>query len=185
MLTFVLGGIRSGKSAFARRAAAATGRPVTYLATGVASDPEMERRIEAHRRDRPATWTCVEEPVAIGSAVRRGTPVVMLESVDGWLSNRLWALASGGDVPAGAGERLLAACREELAELRAAPDHLIAVSSEVGLSLVPLHPAGRVFADVLGQLNQDLAAAADESYLIVAGVPVALHDRRGAAAGTA
>lgn len=185
MLTFVLGGIRSGKSAFARRAAAATGQPVTYLATGVPFDAEMERRIELHRRDRPAAWSCVEEPMAIGSAVRAGTPVVMLESVDGWLSNRLWALATDGDLPPRAGEDLLAACREELAELRAASEHLIAVSSEVGLALVPVHPVGRVFADVLGQLNQDLAAAADESYLVVAGMPVALHDRRGAAAGTA
>ncbi|TML60181.1 MAG: bifunctional adenosylcobinamide kinase/adenosylcobinamide-phosphate guanylyltransferase [Actinobacteria bacterium] len=174
MLTFVLGGLRSGKSAFARRLAEEAGPPVTYLATGVAVDAETERRIEAHRRARPRDWICIEEPVSIGTAVPSGSELVLLESVDGWLANRVWERDSEGDRARDLEDELVAECSRELAGLRAAADRLIAVSSEVGLALVPTHPLGRVFADVLGILNQRLAAEAEATYLVVAGLPVRL-----------
>lgn len=174
MLTLVLGGLRSGKSAFARRLAEADGRPVTYLATGVAVDAEMERRIEAHRRARPTDWTCIEEPVSIGAAVPPGSELVLLESVDGWLANRIWERNPEGDGARDLEDELVAECSRELDRVRAAADRLIAVSSEVGLALVPTHPLGRVFADVLGILNQRLAAEAEATYLVVAGLPVRL-----------
>jgi adenosylcobinamide kinase / adenosylcobinamide-phosphate guanylyltransferase len=176
MLTLVLGGIRSGKSAFALELAGRAGGGVTYLATGLASDPEMERRIDAHRRARPAGWAVVEEPLAIGAALPEGAGIVLLESVDCWLANRMEA--AGGpdtDFAGAAGADLLDACARELETVRRRTADLVAVSSEVGLSLVPLHPYGRAFTDLLGALNQRLAAAADEVYLVVAGMPLRLR----------
>jgi adenosylcobinamide kinase/adenosylcobinamide-phosphate guanylyltransferase len=177
MLTLVLGGIRSGKSAFAAELAGRSGGPVTYLATGVASDPEMTRRIEAHRRSRPPAWSSVEEPLAIVAATPAGADTVLLESVDGWLANRMEAAdgASIADAGDGALEALVGACAAELESLRARCRHLVAVSAEVGLAPVPLHPYGRAFADALGMLNQRLAAAADEVHLVVAGLPLTLR----------
>src|SRR5437588_724349 len=123
---------------------------------------------------RPRDWICIEEPVSIGTAVPSGSELVLLESVDGWLANRVWERDSEGDRARDLEDELVAECSRELAGLRAAADRLIAVSSEVGLALVPTHPLGRVFADVLGILNQRLAAEAEATYLVVAGLPVRL-----------
>jgi adenosylcobinamide kinase / adenosylcobinamide-phosphate guanylyltransferase len=168
MLTLVLGGIRSGKSAFAERLAEQSGRPVTYLATGIAVDAEMEARIAAHRRARPDTWACVEEPLAPAAAVGDRVGTLLLDSVDGWLAN-LMPDAEERPRPA-AEEAIVASCAAEVDRLVEVAGEVVAVSSEVGLSLVSMHPAGRAFTDMLGLLNQRLAAAADETYLVVAGI---------------
>jgi adenosylcobinamide kinase/adenosylcobinamide-phosphate guanylyltransferase len=146
---------------------------VVFLATGRASDPEMAARVAAHRGERPGAWRVVEEPVDVGRVA--GSSTILLDSVDGWLANRMER--EGGADADWSRERLRAleaACASALEEL-AARGHLIAVSSEVGLSLVPLHPYGRAFADALGRLNQRLAAAAEEAFLVVAGIAVSLR----------
>ncbi len=176
MLTLVLGGIRSGKSAFAVELGRAAGDAVTCLATGVASDGEMRRRIEAHRSARPAGWTVVEEPLAIATAVPVGTGTVLLDSVDGWLANRMEAAGgASADLSGDRGEELVAACAADVAALEARAAHVVAVSAEVGLSLLPLTAYGRAFSDLLGALNQRLAAGAVEVYLVAAGIPLALR----------
>lgn len=161
MLTLVLGGIRSGKSDFAVRLAQDAGRRVAVVVTGVASDAEMEARIAAHRRARPSGWTVYEDGEAIGSLVPPGSAdVVLLDSIDGWLARR-------------------ADPDQCLAQVQALCDRapkVVVVSSEVGLSLVPLTPAGRAFSDALGIVNQGLAAAATRVYLVVAGLPVVLKE---------
>ena len=179
MLTLILGGIRSGKSEYALRLAADTGTAVTYLATGVAADPAMERRIAAHRDRRPAAWTLIEEPVAIAAALTADPPTLLLESVDGWLGN-LMEQAGGADAVS---ETWRSAVVEQadgdLRNLEARAGRLIAVSAEVGLAPVPLTPYGRIFVDALGDLNQRLAARADEVWVVVAGIPVQLPRRSG------
>lgn len=154
---------------------------MTYLATGVASDAEMRHRIEAHRRARPVDWAVVEEPLALGDALP-GTAggTVVLDSVDTWLANRMEAAGGAqADLGGGRGEGLVDACIAELAKLEGAAGHLVAVSAEVGLSLLPLNAYGRAFADLLGLLNQRLAARAGEVYLVVAGLPVPLKPSAG------
>jgi adenosyl cobinamide kinase/adenosyl cobinamide phosphate guanylyltransferase len=131
------------------------------VVTGLASDPEMEARIEAHRRARPVEWSVFEETRDIGSAVPPGTAeVILLDSVDGWLAHQ-------PDAPA---------CVEQVRMMCDRAPEVVAVSSEVGLSMVPLTPAGRVFADTLGITNQRLAGLASRVYLVVAGLPVTLKD---------
>jgi adenosylcobinamide kinase/adenosylcobinamide-phosphate guanylyltransferase len=179
VLTLVLGGTRSGKSAFAVELVRAAGGPVTYLATGVASDGEMRRRIEAHRRARPAGWTLVEEPLAIGAAVPAGAGTVVLDSVDTWLANRMEAAGGAeADLAGDRGDALVADCAAEVAGLDARVGHLVAVSAEVGLSLLPLSAYGRAFTDLLGALNQRLAAGSAEVYLVTAGIPLSLKSHR-------
>jgi adenosylcobinamide kinase/adenosylcobinamide-phosphate guanylyltransferase len=183
VLTLVLGGTKAGKSSFAARLAQRTGRAVTVLATGVAGDQEMRRRVAAHRRHRPAGWTVVEEPLAIGRVISPGVDVVLFDSVDSWLFNRLER--SGGaaaDFTPELGAELVEACDREVGELAARAD-VIAVSAEVGLSLLPMSPYGRAFTDLLGVLNQRLAARAERCYLMVAGIPVPLDRFREDAPG--
>jgi adenosylcobinamide kinase/adenosylcobinamide-phosphate guanylyltransferase len=54
------------------------------------------------------------------------------------------------------------------------PTHLVLVSNEVGMGLVPPYPLGRIFRDALGRVNQSAAAACGEVYLLVAGLPLRL-----------
>ena len=100
-LSLILGGVRSGKSDFAEKLARKVDRPTLYLATGLASDPEMERRIQRHRESRPAHWTTVEEPLDLAGCLEaalgvKGPPgVVLVDSLDFWLGNLLQQHISG------------------------------------------------------------------------------------------
>lgn len=167
MIVFVTGGARSGKSTFAERRAAASGQPVTYLATAQAFDTEMEDRIARHRADRPAGWLTVEEPLAVPEAVRAApTPTVLLDCLSLWVSNLLLSDESEGAILARA-DALLAAAR-------ARPGLTVLVTNEVGLGIVPVGVLARRYRDVLGWVNQRAAAASDEAWLLVSGLPVRL-----------
>src|SRR2546430_17268770 len=92
MKTLVLGGVRSGKSRYAETLARAHGGPVTVIATATADDEEMRARIAAHRAQRPAEWTVVEEPIRLGDALRAAASpggIVIIECLTLWLTNLL------------------------------------------------------------------------------------------------
>jgi adenosylcobinamide kinase/adenosylcobinamide-phosphate guanylyltransferase len=193
-LIVVLGGARSGKSSFAERLAAQLAAPrgdrVTYVATSEANDEEMTARVARHRAARRATWTTVECPLAGPGFVREpaaGTGVFLLDCVTFWVTNLLFSSgAFGGSRPPDEGfnydDSLLSAEQEHAASARvqAGIDDLlaaivetgatlIAVSNEVGLSVVPEYPLARLYRDELGRANQRLAAAAGQVYFLVAG----------------
>ncbi|MCL6450902.1 MAG: bifunctional adenosylcobinamide kinase/adenosylcobinamide-phosphate guanylyltransferase [Acetobacteraceae bacterium] len=193
-LTLVLGGARSGKTAFAERCACSGGGCVTYVATGGPGDAEMAARIEEHRRRRPRGWETVEEGLRPDEAVRRGAragSTLLVDCVALLVSNLL--LKELGPDPPGeidprAASRALVAARRGVgrliravgAALNAGSD-VVMVSNEVGLGLVPANPLGRLFRDALGWANQALASEADEVYLMVAGIPLPLRGGRGGA----
>jgi adenosylcobinamide kinase/adenosylcobinamide-phosphate guanylyltransferase len=174
LLTLVLGGISSGKSNFALRLAQEQGGRVLVIATGRASDPEMEARIAAHRRQRPAGWSLVEEALRLERAARAhpDIEVALIDSIDAWVANRMEAARVEG--PGEQLDKLEKTCLRAIEEVVALVPRVICVSSEVGLGTVPLHPLGRAFADLLGRLNQSLAARAGERYLVVAGAALPL-----------
>ncbi len=169
----LLGGARSGKSAAAEAMAAkaARGRGVTYVATGGtrADDPEWAARVAAHRVRRPATWTTVETDDPAEALA--GSGVVLVDCMALWLTRAMDAAAAWDD-DAWAGEapgRLATRVDALVVAWTDAPGHVIAVSNEVGMGVVPATAAGRRFRDELGRLNVRLAAAADEVTLVVAG----------------
>jgi adenosylcobinamide kinase/adenosylcobinamide-phosphate guanylyltransferase len=156
-LTLVLGGARSGKSALAVSLASEWPGPVTFIATGEAGDDEMAERIERHRRERPAKWTTVEEPVELAASLESAPAdaAVVVDCLSLWVANVL-----DDDVET-RNERAVAA-----AKTRA---RTIVVSNEVGLGVVPVSELGRRYRDVLGRVNVQWAAAADEAFFVVAG----------------
>lgn len=173
-LTLILGGARSGKSDYAQRLAAESGRPVIYIATATAGDEEMTRRIARHQAARPAHWHTLEAPVNVGQALETaltGGEIVLMDCLTLLVSNLM--LEEGEGVTE---DRLMARVIAELEVLlevcaaREAP--LFIVSNEVGMGLVPPYPTGRVYRDVLGRANQWLAARADQVILMVAGIPL-------------
>src|SRR5260370_12031421 len=91
-MVLILGGARSGKSAFAERLAAGSGRPVAFIATATTSDDEMRERIARHRASRPKGWHTLEEPLDLAAAVRQASEladVLLLDCVTLWLGNVL------------------------------------------------------------------------------------------------
>ena len=170
----VLGGARSGKSAFAERLAAESGAPVLYVATATAGDQEMAERIAQHRAQRPASWRTLEVPVNVAAGVsaelhkQAEIVTVIVEDLTFLLSNLI-----GEDAGARANEAEARAMAEVQGVLGLAAN-IILVSNEVGMGLVPPYPLGRLFRDALGRLNQAAAAHSQEVYLLVAGLPLQL-----------
>jgi len=165
-VVLVIGGARSGKTAFAlRRASEAPGKKV-YVATAEPLDGEMEARIDAHRKQRGSLWETREEPLDLGralDAVCRTHPVAVVDCLTLWLSNLLCAKA---DL-----EAALAAFIDSLRTLPG-PSQVFVVSNEVGMGIVPENDMAREFRDVAGRLNQRVAEVADEVFLVLAGIPV-------------
>ena len=174
-LMLVLGGARSGKSAYAQRLAQALGgEQVLFVATAEAGDEEMARRIARHQQARPAAWRTVEAPLAVAQTLHasHGTArVVLVDCLSLLVSNVLMPLGDPLDLEAAEG-----ALRQEVDRLlnlaQTSPATWIVVSNEVGLGLVPETPLGRVYRDLLGQANQTFAACAQAVYLLVAGLPI-------------
>lgn len=178
-LTLILGGARSGKSAYAEKLAAEWGQRVLYIATAQVGDEEMAHRIAAHRLARPVAWQTLEAPSHVGAALAeiKDTPeVLLLDCLTLLTSNILLALE---DKPQADIE---GAVQAELEAILAAQVRLnaplIVVSNEVGLGLVPPYPLGRVYRDLLGRANQHLAARANRVIFMVAGLPMIIKDER-------
>jgi adenosylcobinamide kinase/adenosylcobinamide-phosphate guanylyltransferase len=168
----VLGGSRSGKSAHAESLLEGVAE-VTYLATSARSDddPEWTARVTAHRLRRPATWTTVET-TAPSELLRGGA--VLVDSVTTWVAALMDETGVWADEP-GALDRLADRCDALVNAWAMTPAHVVAVSDEVGLGVVPETRAGRLFRDTLGTVNQRLAGTADEVWFVVAGLPQRLR----------
>lgn len=171
MLQLILGGARSGKSAYAERLAKESGLTVTYVATATGGDDEMQRRIAQHRHARPAGWTTVEAPVHLAEALRAHaapSSVLIVDCLTLWLSNLLHA-APGPELP---GESFAIEREALLDALPRLPGQVLLVSNEVGSGVVPLGELSRVFVDEAGRLHQALAALSRRVVLMVAGHPL-------------
>ena len=174
----VLGGSRSGKSRYAEQCFG-TGLPVTYVATApdFPGDAEWADRVRQHRSRRPAAWSTVEtgDPARVLDGAADGVPI-LVDSVTTWLSRVMDDCACWGDQLPGESAERLSAALDALAGAWANTAALaVAVSDEVGSGIVPESVAVRRFRDVLGELNQRLAAKADEVWLVTAGIPLRLR----------
>jgi len=162
-LILITGGCRSGKSAFAMKTAGKS--RALYIATAEPLDCEMRLRIRNHKKQRPGSWTTVEEPVQVARAIRRSPAgTIIVDCLTLWVSNLL-------------------AKRKDFSESRAAKEavrlasacgkgKVILVTNEVGLGIVPADPQTRLYRDCLGRVNQVLARRADKVFFMVSGIPV-------------
>ena len=173
-LTFILGGARSGKSRHAQTLAEAASGSVLFVATAEAGDEEMAARIAAHRASRPAHWQTLEEPRHLAGAIAAWQPepdLVLVDCLTLWVSNLLLSLPEPLELTNA--EALIRSETEALLTcIHQSQATWIVVSNEVGLGLVPPYPLGRVYRDLLGYVNQRLAAMADEVLFMVAGLPL-------------
>ena len=167
----VLGGARSGKSRYAVEQAGQSGHRVAFLATARALDGDMAARIARHQAERPACWTTLEEPWDLVATCRRAAPahdLILVDCATVWVGNLMERGDNDAAVLAGA-DALARLQRERVVSL-------LVVSNEVGEGVHPSTALGRRFRDLLGSVNQRLAAAADRVTLMVAGLPVTVKD---------
>lgn len=164
-LTLVVGGARSGKSAFAERLVTQSRRPRRYIATAEAWDDEMRDRIARHRQDRGTAWTTVEAPLDLAAALVAATAdeAVLVDCATLWLTNHLLADHDLGAETA----RLLAALAD-------CPAPVVIVTNETGWGIVPENALARRFRDEQGRLNQRLAAQSGLAVTVIAGLPMVL-----------
>jgi adenosylcobinamide kinase/adenosylcobinamide-phosphate guanylyltransferase len=165
----VLGGARSGKSAYAERIVLESAAAALYIATGAPGDAEMAERIRRHRAGRGDAWTTLEEPVDLCGALTRSARAdrpILVDCLTLWLSNLMQV---GADIATETG-RLT-----ELLPRLGSP--VVLVANEVGLGIVPDNALARAFRDHAGRLNQAVAAAVDAVVFIAAGLPLRLKPR--------
>lgn len=175
MKVLVTGGVRSGKSRHAEELLGGRDE-VTYVAAGPSpdsDDADWAARVAAHRARRPAGWS-TRETLDLARAIAAADGPVLIDCLGTWLTGtidraHLWEAAER-DVAAAVATEL----DEIVAVLTARTGDLVVVTNEVGLGVVPAHRAGRLFRDLLGTVNQRIAAACDEVHLVIAGRVVVL-----------
>jgi adenosylcobinamide kinase / adenosylcobinamide-phosphate guanylyltransferase len=170
-VTLILGGVRSGKSRYALQLAAGV-RNVAFLATAERrDDEEMQRKIDRHRAERPQRWMTIEEPLNLGPAIGSvsGRDLLLIDCLTLYAGKLLEVF--GENLPA-----ISANVDDLCAAIKAAPCSIILVSNEVGSGVVPAFELGRRYRDLLGEINQRIAAIADRVVLMVAGLPLVLKD---------
>lgn len=163
----VLGGARSGKTAFAESLAIRSGSKPAYLATAEALDAEMRDRVDSHKAGRAERFTTLEEPLALSDAVLRASAdhdVILVDCLTLWITNLLMA---NEDV-----SKAVSELGATLVQLKSAK--VILVSNEVGLGIVPDNAMARTFRDLAGASHQRLAVVCDDVYFVVAGLPMTL-----------
>jgi adenosylcobinamide kinase/adenosylcobinamide-phosphate guanylyltransferase len=168
-VVLVLGGVRSGKSRYAQELAA-RGKRVAVIATAQACDDDMRQRIARHRAERPAHWTTFETPVALADTLLEcgnQFDTILIDCLTVWTSNVM-------EQEAGDEARALAHADRLAEALRRISATVILVSNEVGSGVHPETEIGCAFRDLLGFVNQRVAAAADEVILLVAGCPLTI-----------
>ena len=173
LLHFVIGGRRSGKSRHAESVAAASGLPVSYLATYCTeeADEEMRARIELHRQRRPSHWKTIENRFDLRNQILESDGrLLLVDCLTLWLSFQQTQARSAESILAELDEAMQTACQQERA--------LILVSNEVGTRLVPSTPESRNFCDLCGSANQLVARYATRVEYLVAGLPLVLKGGR-------
>ena len=174
----ITGGARSGKSRFAQELARGLKEPVLFVATAEGGDQEMRQRIAKHRAERPADWDTLEATQSIGDRIFEqgsGADIVIVDCITLLVSNIMGQHCDQHgnltDVPL-IEEKITSEITSLIECIRRTDAIFIIVTNEVGLGLVPLSEMSRLYRDLLGKANQQLADVADEVYFMVAGLPM-------------
>ncbi len=175
MIELILGGVRSGKSLLAEQRALASGLAVTYMATATVGDAEMAERIRHHQSRRPSEWGLVETPFDLaGALATHAAPgcCLIVDCLTLWLSN--WLCADGES-----DESNFTTQRQALLNiLPGLSGHIILVSNETGMGVVPMGKLSRRFCDESGRLHQEVATLCHRVTLTVAGLPLTLKETK-------
>lgn len=180
MIHLVLGGARSGKSRFAEqqtlRFAKVCNEQAGYIATATAIDDEMFERIAKHQHDRGNGWQLIECPLLLSEqllSLPKGQ-VYLLDCLTLWLNNQLFSVEHKNK--AEQAQHLNEQIKKLVTTLSTITTHVVIVSNEVGLGVIPMGESTRLYVDYCGWLNQAVAEVADKVTLVTAGIPLTLKE---------
>lgn len=168
----ILGGARSGKSAFAEKLAIESGLPVTYIATAQVYDTEFGQRVEHHKTRRPAHWKTIEQSFNLGETLKAHAKTgecVVVDCLTLWLAQCICPDCERPENLDWQNERN--ALLETLPTLQGM---VLLVSNEAGMGIVPLGEINRQFQDEQGRLNQAVAQLVNKVSFVAAGLPLTL-----------
>lgn len=164
-LTLILGGARSGKSAFALQLAKRYKKNVAFIATAEPLDSEMKARIALHKKVRPDHWKTFEEPLDLVPLIKR-----IAGKFDCILIDCLTLLVSNLSLRGLRQKAIEKRAKEIAVAIKNSKVNAIIISNEVGLGIVPENKLARAFRDIAGKVNQIIAKDADEVFFIVSGI---------------
>lgn len=166
MKTLVLGGMKSGKSRYAESQGVASNKKCTLIATATGLDEEMVQRIQRHKNDRKPGITTIEEPVYLADALGAFSEqdCVIVDCLTLWITNLLLVEDNFSS--------LKLQKQKFLAAFRSTQSHVILISNETNMGIVPMNRLSRQYCDEIGILHQELAAICDDVTLMVAGLPL-------------
>lgn len=173
----VVGGCRSGKSAYAQQVAESLPPRRLYVATCPVTDDEMARRIETHQLARSGRgWETIEEQIDIAEVFcrHRQHNVLLVDCVTLWVNNLMYAAER--ECRCVSETEIAEECHEMLEAARGCPGTVILVSNEVGMGIVPDNPTARAYRDLVGRANQEIAMRADRVTLVSCGIPLHLKE---------
>jgi adenosylcobinamide kinase / adenosylcobinamide-phosphate guanylyltransferase len=178
-IILITGGTRSGKSDYARKTAEALSGNRAFVATCLATDEEMSRRIRKHQQERlKADWHTIEEPLELAGTLRKlqDFDVLLVDCLTLWISNLMY---EGRDQESGLSEGEITGKADELLKACSGlPGTVIFVTNEVGSGIVPENSLSRHYRDLVGRCNQVMAAGANEVYMVACGLPLNLKRGR-------
>lgn len=175
MIMLITGGARSGKSSFAE-SLYKDNRDVVYIATSKIIDSEMEERVKLHQDSRPKEWRTYEGNYNLEKAIDEEKNYI-LDCITVLTSNIMFDISKYEDyidfnLQKEIEDRAVSEIKNLICEIRKRNYNLVLVTNEVGDSIVPEHHISRVFRDIQGRVNQNIASLADEVYLVCCGIPV-------------
>jgi len=163
-ITLITGGQRSGKSRYAEQLALSLSSNPVYLATSRIWDAEHAERIERHKWNRGKEWINIEEEKELSRHDLSGR-AILIDCVTLWATNFFFDLQSDTDTA-------LTELKKEFDTFTRQEAQFIFVTNEIGMGEMSQNEIQRKFADLQGWLNQYIAAAADDVFLMVSGIPV-------------
>lgn len=172
MLSLILGGARSGKSAYAEQQALESGLAVTYIATAQIYDAEFGLRVEHHQSRRPKDWITVEVPHRLASVLRMEAETgrcLIVDCLTLWLAQCICPECSPPE-----GVDWQAEHADLLSALPSLPGKILLISNEIGMGIVPMGEINRRFQDEAGRLNQAVAEICNDVVFVTAGLPLKL-----------
>ncbi|GAA0815828.1 bifunctional adenosylcobinamide kinase/adenosylcobinamide-phosphate guanylyltransferase [Colwellia asteriadis] len=178
MIHLVLGGARSGKSSFAEQQTLAlcksNNKQAAYIATATAVDDEMLDRIVKHQTDRGQEWQLIECPLLLSEQLQSlpKNQVYLLDCLTLWLNNQLFSVEYKNKTEQA--QHLNDEMDQLIATLAILDIDIVIVSNEIGLGVIPMGAATRLYVDYCGWLNQAVAKVADQVTLVTAGIPLTL-----------
>lgn len=171
MLTLILGGSGSGKSAYAEDylLRAAGDKNKYYIATMQIWDEEMQAKVDRHHRLRQGKgFTTIEQPTKLEQAVSQMEPegAALLECMSNLTANEMFS----GERPLER-QTVIAKILRGVEALRQQADPLVIVTNNVFGDGIIYDNATMEYIETLGRINEKLAAEADEVVEVVAGLP--------------